>query len=70
MKVTSMFHPFARQRNVLFIVLFLMLLSLGTWHVPISAAAEGPKGPVEITVGSSAGGTPDIIMRRVAKILE
>lgn len=31
--------------------------------------AKGPVGPVEITVGSSAGGTPDVLMRNAAKIL-
>jgi putative tricarboxylic transport membrane protein len=34
-----------------------------------NAQAGGPVGPVEITVGSSAGGTPDILMRNAAKIL-
>src|SRR5262245_40613482 len=28
-----------------------------------------PEGPIEITVGSGPGATPDVIMRRVAKIL-
>ena len=31
--------------------------------------AQAPEGPVEITVGSSAGGTPDVLMRSAAKIL-
>lgn len=31
--------------------------------------AQAPTGPVEITVGSSAGGTPDVLMRSAAKIL-
>jgi putative tricarboxylic transport membrane protein len=31
--------------------------------------AQAPTGPVEITVGSSAGGTPDVLMRNAAKIL-
>ena len=31
--------------------------------------ARAPKGPIEITVGTSPGGTPDVIMRRVAKML-
>ncbi len=69
MIVDSIFLKYARRSAFLFMILFLMVLSLGAWQVPISVAAEGPKGPVEITVGSSAGGTPDIIMRRVAKIL-
>jgi putative tricarboxylic transport membrane protein len=34
-----------------------------------AANAQAPVGPVEITVGSSAGGTPDVLMRSAAKIL-
>jgi putative tricarboxylic transport membrane protein len=30
---------------------------------------KAPKGPIEITVGTSPGGTPDVLMRRAAKIL-
>ena len=30
---------------------------------------RAPKGPVEITVGAGAGGTPDVIMRTIAKIM-
>lgn len=35
------------------------------------AAAEtrAPSGPIEITVGTSPGGTPDVIMRQVARLL-
>jgi putative tricarboxylic transport membrane protein len=36
---------------------------------PAMAQGRAPKGPVEITVGSSAGGTPDVIMRNVVKIM-
>ena len=42
-----------------------MLLS----SVALAADMKAPKGDVEITVGSGAGATPDVIMRRVAKIL-
>jgi putative tricarboxylic transport membrane protein len=37
----------------------------------LAGAAEmrAPKGPIEITVGTSPGGTPDVLMRRAAKIL-
>jgi putative tricarboxylic transport membrane protein len=31
--------------------------------------AQAPTGPIEITVGSSAGGTPDVLMRNAAKVL-
>lgn len=30
---------------------------------------RAPKGPVEITVGAGAGGSPDVIMRTIAKIM-
>lgn len=39
----------------------------------VAAAETGvgraPVGPIEITVGASAGGTPDVLMRQTAKIL-
>lgn len=40
-------------------------------HLACAQATVGraPVGPIEITVGASAGGTPDILMRRTAKIL-
>jgi putative tricarboxylic transport membrane protein len=41
----------------------------GVISSPAFAQGKAPKGPVEITVGSSAGGTPDVIMRTVVKIL-
>jgi putative tricarboxylic transport membrane protein len=31
--------------------------------------ARAPSGPIEITVGSSAGGTPDVMMRRMVQVL-
>jgi putative tricarboxylic transport membrane protein len=37
-----------------------------------SASAQStqpPEGPIEITVGTGAGGTPDVVMRQTAKIL-
>lgn len=34
-----------------------------------SAAMRAPSGPIEITVGAGAGGTPDVIMRALAKIM-
>jgi putative tricarboxylic transport membrane protein len=36
---------------------------------PALAQGKAPKGPGEITTGSGAGGTPDVIMRTVAKIM-
>ena len=35
----------------------------------LAIAARAPEGDIEITVGSSAGATPDMLMRQVAKIL-
>ncbi|MFK8252596.1 Bug family tripartite tricarboxylate transporter substrate binding protein [Ancylobacter terrae] len=35
----------------------------------LAQAMTAPEGPVEITVGSGPGATPDVIMRRVARIL-
>src|SRR5215218_4026273 len=34
-----------------------------------AAEMRAPKGPIEITSGTSPGGTPDVLMRRAAKIL-
>jgi putative tricarboxylic transport membrane protein len=46
--------------------LLALALSLGT---AAAQQARAPKGPVEITVGSSAGSTPDVLMRRMIKVL-
>jgi putative tricarboxylic transport membrane protein len=49
-----------------------MLVVAGAVATAGGAAAQtprAPKGPVEITVGTGAGGTPDVVMRRVAKVL-
>ncbi|MCK0209715.1 tripartite tricarboxylate transporter substrate binding protein [Starkeya koreensis] len=31
---------------------------------------RAPTGPIEVTVGTSAGGTPDVMMRRMAQVLQ
>jgi putative tricarboxylic transport membrane protein len=36
---------------------------------PGFAQSKAPSGPIEITSGTSPGGTPDVLMRRAAKIL-
>ena len=36
---------------------------------PAAAQMKAPKGPVEITVGSGPGGSPDVIMRNIVKIM-
>ncbi len=61
---------YALCNTVVVVGLFTLALTLFALPGTMTAeAAEGPKGPVEITVGTGAGGTPDVIMRRVAKIL-
>lgn len=36
---------------------------------PAMAQGKAPTGPIEITVGAGAGGSPDVIMRTIAKIM-
>ena len=70
MRVNRNFSSYARSSFMLVVSLFLLALTLFALQGTMTAeAAEGPQGPVEITVGTGAGGTPDVIMRRVAKIL-
>jgi putative tricarboxylic transport membrane protein len=51
-----------------------LLLAAGGVALAIGGATaqtsdmRAPKGPIEITLGTSPGGTPDVIMRRLAKI--
>lgn len=50
--------------------LALTAVALGVSAGPVFAqAARAPSGPIEITVPSSAGSTPDVLMRRMGKIL-
>jgi putative tricarboxylic transport membrane protein len=56
------------------VVFIACALTAGALALPSGATAQTgdarvPKGPIEITVGTSPGGTPDVIMRRMAKIL-
>jgi putative tricarboxylic transport membrane protein len=48
---------------------FAGLVALVAATPPVLAQGRAPKGPVEITTGSGPGGTPDVIMRNVAKIM-
>ena len=51
---------------------FGAVMALGLVSGATTAEAQqmrAPKGPVEITVGAGAGGTPDVIMRKIAKIM-
>lgn len=36
----------------------------------LAADMRAPSGPIEVTVGSSTGGTPDVMMRRMAQVLQ
>jgi putative tricarboxylic transport membrane protein len=70
MKANWNISAYVQRCSILVVGLFLLAITLFTLQGTMTAeAAEGPKGPVEITVGTGAGGTPDVIMRRVAKIL-
>ena len=53
-------------RSLLSIIAGMLLVSVPTALV---TAQRAPQGDIEITVGSSAGATPDMLMRGVAKIL-
>jgi putative tricarboxylic transport membrane protein len=44
-------------------------LALALASDPSLAQGKAPKGPVEATVGSGAGGSPDVIIRNVLKIM-
>lgn len=68
MRVHGMFASNLRHSMVLVVALFVLALTVCAWQAPLLAEAQ-PKGPIEITVGTGAGGTPDVIMRRVAKIM-
>ncbi|HEX2334358.1 MAG TPA: tripartite tricarboxylate transporter substrate-binding protein, partial [Burkholderiales bacterium] len=51
-------------------VLQVLAVALGIALAPSAIAQmKAPKGPVEITVGSGPGGTPDVIMRNIVKIM-
>ena len=44
-------------------------LALALASEPSLAQGKAPKGPVEVTVGSGPGGSPDVIIRNVLKIM-
>ena len=44
-------------------------LALALASAPSLAQGKAPKGPVEVTVASGPGGSPDVIMRNVLKIM-
>lgn len=47
-----------------------VVIGLGSISGVFAIDPRAPSGPVEVTVGSSAGGTPDVMMRRMAQILQ
>ncbi|HEX2501681.1 MAG TPA: tripartite tricarboxylate transporter substrate binding protein [Methylomirabilota bacterium] len=57
----------SKARSVTVIVALAVVAALAAG--PAGAQGKAPTGPVEITVGSSPGGTPDVIMRNVVKIM-
>jgi len=69
MGMRGMVSSGVRRRLLMVLLQFMLPLTVCGWQAPPSAEAQAPKGPIEITVGTGAGGTPDVIMRRVAKIL-
>lgn len=50
------------------IVTFLAV-GLGALSGAFADEGRAPSGPIEVSVGSSAGGTPDVMMRRMAQVL-
>lgn len=55
----------------MFLRVFAAACALTVFAVaPAQAQMKAPKGPVEITVGSGPGGTPDVIMRNIVKIMQ
>ena len=58
----------ASRRAVLGTALALPLVA-ALAAAPALAQGKAPTGPIEITVGAGAGGSPDVIMRTIAKIM-
>ncbi len=44
-------------------------LAFGTPTTPALAQGKQPAGPIDISVGASPGGSPDVVMRFVAKVI-
>ena len=49
--------------------LALCLVAADGRTVAAQSEMRAPEGPIEITVGAGAGGSPDVIMRTIAKIM-
>lgn len=70
-RMTYVPRPHLARRTVLGMLATLGLASglMLTTSLPTMAQTRAPVGNIEITVGTSPGGTPDVIMRQVARIL-
>ncbi|MCS0496288.1 tripartite tricarboxylate transporter substrate binding protein [Ancylobacter sp. MQZ15Z-1] len=58
------FHPLLKPSALAFALGLACASATGA-----AMAQSAPTGPIEITTGTSPGGTPDVLMRRAAKIL-
>jgi putative tricarboxylic transport membrane protein len=47
----------------------LAAIGIGAMSDARAVEPRAPSGPIEVSVGSSAGGTPDVMMRRMAQVL-
>jgi putative tricarboxylic transport membrane protein len=56
-------------RRYLFAAVSVIALGLVPSSSTWAADARAPSGPIEVSVGSSPGGTPDVMMRRMAQVL-
>jgi len=65
-KIGTFSTRFSRRLMLMGAVSATAALMLGSQPV---LAQKAPSGPIEITSGTSPGGTPDVLMRRAAKIL-
>jgi putative tricarboxylic transport membrane protein len=65
-KIGTFSTRFSRRLMMLGAVSAIAALMLASQPV---LAQKAPNGPIEITSGTSPGGTPDVLMRRAAKIL-
>lgn len=62
-------HPCAPARGRAMAGVLAAAMAVGLASPATAQEARAPQGNIEITVGSSAGATPDIIMRRFAQVL-
>jgi len=60
---------FARSLHRSLLVSAIACLVFASASDPSLAQGKAPKGPVEVTVGSGPGGSPDVIIRNVLKIM-